>query len=178
MATRERPDWQAVMAYVTSIYKHFELTNWVQSHLIKLLFRWPECEFLSTNHTSSCKEEREDCPTPDIERGGTRREGSLVAFVFIFSTSIPTFHRKFSFICASQLVYVRLYRSRFSGASESVLLLLSSRPFFRRFQSIRTFQLLSSSWEASQARILFYSKHPVESRATRTAFDTTRHSRV
>ncbi|ESO02534.1 hypothetical protein HELRODRAFT_188743 [Helobdella robusta] len=27
MATRERPDWQAVMSYVTNIYKHFESTN-------------------------------------------------------------------------------------------------------------------------------------------------------
>ena len=25
MVAIERPDWQAVMAYVTSIYKHFEL---------------------------------------------------------------------------------------------------------------------------------------------------------
>jgi len=25
MVAMERPDWQAVMAYVTSIYKHFEL---------------------------------------------------------------------------------------------------------------------------------------------------------
>ena len=25
MVAMERPDWQAVMSYITSIYKHFEL---------------------------------------------------------------------------------------------------------------------------------------------------------
>ncbi len=27
MAAMERPDWQAVMAYITNIYKHFEVDN-------------------------------------------------------------------------------------------------------------------------------------------------------
>ena len=27
MASMERPDWQAVMSYVTSVYKHFEVDN-------------------------------------------------------------------------------------------------------------------------------------------------------